>query len=210
MQLSAACLIPVAILSTVIIWRAKDIQAGARFFLTISAFTIAVVFIPWMFVEFLPIKIQLLILGLASIGLLIFILVSGILYWLNKTKGGKLIAMDTESGTRNYLFLGSLFFAIAIIGFMINTTGASTLPMLFAANILGKRFLAFQIREKGLVSKGRLIRFDDLETIRWINLKDKTEAELTYKASKQVRRIKIPWSLIIPIDNYIKTNFPRT
>ncbi len=208
-RFSLICLIPVAILAFVFMWRAKDILGGVRLFLVLSAPIVAIVFFTWLMVEFLPENIFDLLIRLTSVMLLFFILVSGSLYRFNATSAGKSIALNKETNAQIYWMAGLLFFAAAFMELVYNLGGLNFLAMLIAANLLGKKFLAFQIREKGIVSRGRLIKFADVHHMEWVDLRSKEKANILLANSQKLIQIKIPWEMIIPVDDYIKKNFAR-
>lgn len=206
---SLICLIPAAIVAFVLIWRTKDIQAGVRFFLMLSVPIVAIVFFTWLMVEFLPENIFDLLFTLIYVVLLIFILVSGSLYWFNVTNAGKPIAPNTKNDAQIHWIAGFMFFVTAFTEIVYNIRGLGFLSMLIFANLLGKKFLAFQIREKGIVSRGRLIKFADVHHMEWADLRNKEKANILLANSQKPIQIKIPWEMIIPVDDYIKKNFAR-
>jgi hypothetical protein len=80
---------------------------------------------------------------------------------------------------------------------------------IFALCLSIASFFSFELREKGMVYHGRTILFSDIEHAEWKNLKDKTKLKIRLKNKEKEFTIKTPWKLITPIDNYVKSNFPR-
>jgi len=208
------CLLLVFIFTVLVAWRTKDLQAGFRLFLMLSAFIILVIFSTSLIMKFISSFYIEILFALSSGISFVFICVTGILYWINAQKAGKLIKNSTDDMTQLNTIGGVAFLGIAIIGFLAIgyrfSSAAILFPMLFAGRLLGNIFLSFQIREHGFVSQGRYIKSESITSMCWVNLKNKDEVEYKVKNSVQSQRLKIPWKFIVPVDNYINANFPRT
>jgi hypothetical protein len=207
------CLIPFFLLSLFIAFRVKSFRAGLSIFLLFTGYAALIIILVYLITSLSEVVLQGLNL-IVSIVSLAFICISGITYWLNSKNGGKIyINAQPHQGKLipDYVY-GILFLGVAFLG--VGISGGKKFPditficMLAAGLVFGKIFLSFQFREKGIVYKGRLIRFDDIRSMEWEHLLRKDKVKIV-KHSGKTMTLKVPWELLTPVDNHIQSHFPR-
>src|SRR5262245_28242412 len=105
------CLLPIFIFTVLVAWRTKDLQASFRLFLIFSAIIILVIFSTSLIMKFTPRSYIEILSALFSGISFVFICITGILYWINTQKAGKLIKNGTDDTTLlntigGFIFLG--------------------------------------------------------------------------------------------------------
>lgn len=70
-------------------------------------------------------------------------------------------------------------------------------------------YYSLEMRERGMLYRGKVILFSDIEHAEWENWPDKTRLKIRLKNKEQKLTIKTPRELNVPIDNYLRANFPR-
>jgi hypothetical protein len=208
------CSFPILAFAGLIAWRTKDLKAGIYLFLYPAAYVALLIFFSWLMVKFIPRPYTEILFSFFSAGCIIFISVTGALYWINANRAGRLKENSMDEMSKLNTIGGYSFLGLAVLSFLLDDYQLSSptllFPTVFAGRLLGQKFLSFQLRERGILSRGKLIKFEEINSMGWVDLRNKDEVEYTTKDSSQIRRLKIPWKFIIPIDNYIGAHFPRT
>jgi hypothetical protein len=85
----------------------------------------------------------------------------------------------------------------------------NTLWWILALLVAIGTFFSFEFREKGMVHRGRVILFSDIEHAEWEDWKNKTKLKIRLKNKGREYTIKIPRKFVTPVDNYVRANFPH-
>lgn len=207
------CLMPFLILSIIAAIRTKSFRVGFWLILLFTVFVGIGVAISLLYQAYWPEGIQRFTTPLLFIVLIVAIIIQGVLFWLNARNGGKILHQN-KGATLNivrYVILVS-FVPIFVFLFLMNQKPPLTADIFLLWGIISIVSIyrsIFEIREKGFISQGKAILFSDIEHAEWENLLDKTKLKIQVKSTGRILMIKTPWDLITPIDDYIKTNFPR-
>lgn len=207
------CLIPLLIISFVIAIRSKSLRAGLGIFLQFTLiFGLAFVF-TWLYETYLPASAQV-VAETVTMFIAVFTAVAlGVLYTINAMKAGKVIQRNNNTVSFFVILVIVIAFTPVLL-FLFFMNGSSSLGIgslsLLAIIVLVQSFLLlFEIRQKGFISRGKIILFSDIESAEWENLMNKEKLRIRLKDSRKTFSIKTPWEMITPIDTYIKSEFPR-
>ena len=182
-------------------------------FLLFTLFISIVLVIVWLYETYLPASFRIIGEKLTAFIAVLTVIVLGIIYRINALKAGKIVGRDNNA--TNFLVALIIVMALSpIFIFLFFVKGLSSLSISFlpllAIILLVQYFLSsFEIRQKGFVSRGKVILFSDIESAEWENLMNKEKLRIRLKDSSQTISLKTPWEMITPIDNYIKGGFPR-
>lgn len=213
--LDALCLLPILIFSAIAGYRSKSLRAGLIFFFKFAFPVTMLLLIANLYIQYLPEGVQITIGRVVFYSSYGFIFLYMILYRNFSIKAGELI----PTGKSNTMQKASLFLAayclismmsdLIFVGNVDESMRRNIFFWLLAIALNVQAYRSFELRQNGFVYRGKVILSSDVEHAEWGNLMDKTELCLRLKNTDKVIKIKTPWELITPIDNYIKSNFPR-
>lgn len=155
------CLVPAFFLSVLISFGLRSFQAGWRIFLLFFG-SITIFLSLGNLILALPDMLLQVINWIVSRLSLVVIFMMGIMGWVNYKNGGKVY--DNVKLRQQRIFgymLGILFLGIFILEIDVNINGSEEYSgnafffILAACALFGKEFLSFQLREKGIVFRGR-------------------------------------------------------
>ena len=209
---ASICLTPFLILSIIAAIRGKSFQAGFTLFLLFGGIaTIGIAFI-WLY-SYIPVNVQRVLTALSFVVFILSVATVGVLSWISSKKAGRILHRDKNAVLK--LVLNTIWVMFALIySFLLilrsNTlSGAGFILLLVTTSVVQNFLTKFEIRKNGFVSRGKVILYSDTEHAEWEDLFDKTRLKIRLKSSSQTVTIKTPWEFLMPIDDYIRKNFPR-
>lgn len=212
---AAICLTPFLILSIVVAIRSKSLRAGLWMFL-LFALIIGLTFVfVRLYKAYLPVSVREVAETVMMFIAFLTVVALGVLYTINAVKAGKVLHRNNKAVNFFVILVVVLAFtpALFFLFFMNGSSSSAGIGFLslLAIVLLVQNFLSlFEIRQNGFVSRGKVILFSDIESAEWEDLMNKENLRICLKDSGQTISIKTPWEMISPIDNYIKSNSPRS
>ena len=68
---------------------------------------------------------------------------------------------------------------------------------------------AFQIRERGIMSQGRFIRWDEIQSLKWIGVKNQDRLQVTLKNTPRPLMVFIPGAQQYSAGEILRQRFPE-
>ncbi len=211
---AVTCLTPFLIASIIVAIKVRSVATGFKLFSLFAMFIGTASAVTYLYETFVPAQIQ------KDVYLYSFLFASVIivalvgLYRYNAWRGGEIFHTEQRPASSKTIFaIGMIFVLLFITPFLsLNLADSSAFIVLlvFTISMVVRRFFSmFEIRAAGFVTRGNFIQFSNIEHAEWENLMKKHKLRLRLKGKRRAATIKTPWELITPIDDYIKTNFPR-
>lgn len=199
-------MLPVVGLCLGVSLRVRNWQAGFRLFLVLGLPIVAIALLVQLLTK-LPEPIAdwaatgAVALGLAAIGWQV------LWFLLNLRRAGALILQAGFSEFRTNALVGAGLFVLwgaLAIPRLNNIKEAGVFLTLSLAFIFIMRAThAFQVREKGILYSGRLVPWDRMASIAWINVLHKDALRVTLKDSAKVIKIPVPLPLRATLADYL-------
>jgi hypothetical protein len=209
---TSACLTPILILSIIVAVRGKSFQAGfGLFLLFVGIATIGIAFI-WLY-SYIPVKVQRVLTAISFVVFILSVATIGVLSWIRSRRAGRILHQDKNAVLKMVLstiwIVFTLIYSFLFIQRPITLSGAGFVLLLVTMSVVQNFLAKFEIRENGFISKGKVILYSDIGHAEWEDLFDKTRLKIRMKSTSQTVTIKTPWDFLVPIDDYIRKNFPR-
>ncbi|MBI5933221.1 MAG: hypothetical protein HY867_05900 [Chloroflexi bacterium] len=216
------CLLPYFVLGVFVAIQARNFWTGVKLFLLIALPLTTLVALLVYYDDYLSDEAQKQI-GIPIVSFsLVVIAAIGILFKINKYKVGSLMPNGRRSLDSWTLLIGTAVTVLLLLQGIISIVGGnrdwnvifdfgkSIILWPIASLAILRAYLSFEFRQRGVVSKGKVIFFSDIERAEWDDLFDKTRLKLQLKSNDKKIIIKTPWEMLMPIDDYIRSNFPRS
>lgn len=206
------CLIPILFFSIFVAWRVRDLKSGLRFFLLLAGYFTLIFIGIWLFIDFTPENIQKIIFRLVFYASVLFIIILGLNYLRETLNSGSILVHSKRRIIKPlYLFIGMIsLISLSGVFTFLEIRGSGIFLALMALDFAKELFFSFQIREQGIFARGKFYKTSEISSIEWNHKLNKQNITIIMKNTKSIKKINTPWELIIPIDNYIKNNFPTT
>ena len=111
-----------------------------------------------------------------------------------------------------WFVIWGVFILVSVLSYLQDSARISggIFVLIMAITFVEKTFLTtFEIRENGFIYRGKIILFSDIIHAEWEDLFDKTKLKIRLKSTGRTMVIRTPWEMLMPIDDYIRKNFPR-
>lgn len=189
-------------ISVAIAYETNSFEAGFRILLLYLGFLVAF----WMFVYVTDEYTKGIVL-LVSFSYLLYILVisvAGVIYAVNSKKGGEVYVSEKIDPEEITWFILLMLVAVSTVAFFTKFPMMSLSPViLLLIERKRKLYFSFQIRKNGFLSMGRYMPFEQIQLVSWAHQLRKGKLKIALRTGKTCI-VKVPWKLILPVDDYVR------